>query len=216
MAELGNAVETGLCVTVSGRWDRGSPGEGQWQTLFEVGGLHAELYSWDGDQSLWRNNSEIRTTNHNHGSLHCVHTAFLVPSDTSAYGSWPPGVDKAIRFCVKPDGKPMLPFDVTSNKFFEHMKFSFVKPDSFVPDCRPVSIGVSVPLYLGHNQTYESAEMDHFFDYDHLVDRNVTHSAFYGCLHDVQLNSIGNLQTPTGSLGNTVSHSALTGVLGSC
>jgi len=218
-AMLGDGVESGFCVTVSGRWDRGSPGEGKWQTVFEVDGLHGEIYSWDGDHSLWRNNSEIRITNHNDNSLHCVFTAFLVPSNTSAYGSWPPGTDKTIRFCVKPNGKPMLPFDVTSNKSFQHMKFSIVKPASFVPNCRKVFIGASTPFYLGHNQTYEASETDHFVDYyyDDLVSHRVSHSAFYGCLRSMRLNTIGNVPTPSNSsLGSVVAHSTLTGSLGSC
>jgi len=187
---------------VSGRWDRGSPGEGKWQTVFEVDGLHGEIYSWDGDQSLWRNNSEIRITNHNADSLHCVFTAFLVPTKPSSYGSWPAGVSKTIRFCVKPNGKPMLPFDVDENLSFQHMKFSAVKPTEaldFIPDCRQVSIDAHTPFFLGHNLTYRPAEIDHFLDYDHMVDLNITHAAFYGCLSNVQLNAVGNIETPVTS-----------------
>jgi len=222
--KLGNGVETGFCVTVTGKWDRGSPSEGKWQTIFEVDGLHGEIYSWDGDQSLWRNNSEIRLTNHNHNSLHCVYTAFLVPSDTSKYGSWPADTEKSIRFCVKPNGQPMLPYDMTSDKFFQHMKFSNVKPAEFVSTCRDVSLHADTPIYLGHNTTYEPAESDHFLDYldpnakdingkaIHKYDLEITHSAFYGCLSSLNLYTIGRAPTPF----STVPYTHLTGSMNNC
>jgi len=215
VASLGSGIDTGFCVTVSGKWNRGSPGEGQWQTLFDVDGLHGEIFSWGGDEALWRNHSELRLTNHNHNSLHCVYTAFLVSSKTDLYGSWPAGVDKTIRFCAKPSGIPMLPFDVTNDLPFEHMKFSITRPASFTPSCRPISLSKDTSVFLGHSEIYKEDEVANFLDYGNSVSVSVTHSNFYGCLHNMQLHAIGDIQTAphTSSLDSSVSFSYLTDTL---
>ena len=181
-----------------------------------MGGLHAELFSWGGDPVLWRNHSELRLTNHNHGGLHCVYTSFLMPKESTVYGNWPADTEKTIRFCVKPSGQPMLPFDVTTGQSFQHMQFSVRKDPGWRPDCRAVSLAANTPIAVGHNLTYEPAETDFFLDYGQPVSVLVRHGAFYGCLADsLRLNAIGAaVTTPDdASLGETLSYAQLAGSL---
>jgi len=67
-------------------------------------------------------------------------------------------------------------------------------------------------VFLGHSNIHKDDEVANFLDYGNEVSASVTHSNFYGCLHSMQLNAIGDIKTAphTSSLDSSVSFSYLT------